>query len=139
MNCINQDNRHGGNMLRLKWNGSKQAYQEHLEACSKHVSKRRYRKKQKVKHPRIPYNEYLHTKWWKSKRKQKLKSTNGLCERCGKIATTVHHKHYNSLWCEKNMDLESLCGLCHEGEHEGIIQAKKHMDSISRQNLSKGS
>lgn len=81
----------------------------------------------------ISYEEYLHSEWWKSVRRRKLKSTRGVCERCHRRASQVHHKHYKSLGAETNGDLEAICRECHSKEHEGIIQAKKHLDVISRQ------
>lgn len=84
-------------------------------------------------HPYMPYAQYLETKWWKTKRRQKLKSTDGKCQRCGQPATQVHHLHYLSLWCEKNADLESICGPCHEREHECLVQCDRHMRSIAQE------
>lgn len=80
----------------------------------------------------IPYKEYLRTKWWSLKREQKLRSTSWKCERCREPATQVHHKHYEKLWKEKNVDLESICAACHEHEHQGIIQMNRHIAAIAR-------
>lgn len=87
----------------------------------------------KLQREAIVYGEYLKTNWWKSKRRQKLDSTKHLCERCGGKANQVHHKHYRTLWREKNADLESICGDCHVAEHEGLIQSRNHMEAIARQ------
>jgi 5-methylcytosine-specific restriction endonuclease McrA len=81
----------------------------------------------------IPYASYLESEWWKFKRRQKLDSVKGVCERCGRKATQVHHKHYKTLGRENNVDLEAVCGDCHQREHEGLIQARNHLDSIQRQ------
>ncbi len=97
------------------------------------------RKKGKCRQPKvarqkpkfIPYNEYLLSKWWKRKRVQKLKSTEWKCERCGEKATQVHHKHYRSLWKEKNSDLESICAACHQIQHECLVQCDSHLRSIN--------
>lgn len=93
-------------------------------------STKRKSKKPSGKHPWVPYREYLQTKWWKTKRKQKLRSVNFKCERCGRLATLIHHKHYRSLWMEKNRDLEALCSRCHNAEHECLVQADAHLRSI---------
>mgnify|MGYP001558105969 CR=1 FL=1 len=81
-------------------------------------------------HKWIPYVEYLKTSWWRSKRRQKMELTHWTCERCGKRATQVHHKHYRTLWQEKNADLVSICQACHEHEHEEAIQARRHIRAI---------
>ena len=81
----------------------------------------------------ISYAEYLESPWWKFKRRQKLDSVKNRCGRCGEKATQVHHKHYRSLGREKHSDLEAICRPCHEREHEGLIQARAHLDSIARQ------
>ncbi len=84
------------------------------------------------KQPRIPYSEYLQSAWWQNKRKEKLKSVNYRCNRCGSQAELqVHHLHYRSLWKEKNNDLEVLCKTCHQVEHECLVQADSHLRSIN--------
>ena len=76
------------------------------------------------------YAEYLASNWWKARRRAKLESTGFTCERCPNRATQVHHKHYKTLGREKNEDLESLCGACHEHEHQSLIASRSHLDSI---------
>lgn len=86
------------------------------------------------KKPNFPYwttySEYLQTEWWQWRRKQKLKRERYRCERCGKKAWQVHHKHYQTLGREKNSDLEAVCGSCHKYEHFDAISAGEHLDSI---------
>lgn len=132
-------------MERLKWRGSLAAEREYSQALAAHppVTKKQAKKAKKhrpkkkfqpVKHPWIPYKDYLVSKWWLTKRKQKIKSVGGKCERCGACrGLQVHHLHYKTLWREKNTDLEVLCGACHEKEHEHTIRMKNHIDSIQRQ------
>lgn len=81
---------------------------------------------------RIPYKEYLQTDWWKFKRSQKLHSTGNKCERCGKRATQVHHKNYKTLWHERHIDLESICGGCHSHEHADVIEMNNHIAHIAK-------
>lgn len=120
--------------IRLKWRGSQQALEEHQKVVSQKkpkLRKKRNNKKSKQKH--IPYNEYLQSKWWRNKRLVKLKATKFKCERCrSEEDLRVHHKHYKSLWKEKNRDLETLCKTCHDSEHECLIQCNDHLRSIMR-------
>ena len=53
---------------------------------------------------------------WRRLRAAKLRSC-PLCERCGAVATVVHHKDKNQWNCSWD-NLESLCRDCHE-EHHG--------------------
>lgn len=99
-------------------------------------SKKRKGKKPKKRLPTPPnihatsYKVYLRSPYWLARRLVKLKNTNGLCERCDRKASQVHHKHYKSLGRESDKDLESLCGACHYSQHKGAIEANKHLRSI---------
>jgi len=56
---------------------------------------------------------------WRKVRRLKLRM-NPLCERCGKIATVVHHKQEVADRPDLRLDignLESLCFGCHEIHH----------------------
>lgn len=126
--------------IRLKWGGSLAAQREHDEACAAHPPKlKREKKRKKRKTPKpsqhhgkhVPYAVYLQSAWWALKRKQKLKSTRWKCERCLLPAQMVHHKHYRTLWREKNADLESICRACHESHHEALVQADNHLRAIA--------
>lgn len=110
-----------------------------LKKMPKAGKKRRKRLRDEIEHRKrrdmgdkksIPYDEYLRTKWWRKKRKQKMNSVLWKCERCGGHATDVHHLHYRSLWNEGNCDLEALCRNCHHGEHDWRIQCDDHLRSI---------
>lgn len=80
---------------------------------------------------RYDYLVYLESSWWRSKRRQKGKSVNWKCESCLiKRATQIHHLHYNSLGCERNSDLEAVCGDCHKLKHYALNQMEDHLDSI---------
>lgn len=86
----------------------------------------------------MPYVEYLKTKWWRNKRKQRLEAADHRCERCGKVKQLqVHHKTYARIGCEKHEDLEVLCRACHQAAHglvenpESCEQADSHLRSIS--------
>jgi|SRR5581483_7029737 len=102
--------------------------------AEKRKRQREQQKQEKQNRPWIPYREYLLTKWWRCKRNTKLKSTDYRCERCGEEATQVHHKHYQTMWREKNSDLESLCETCHQCEHECLVQCDRHLRSIAAGN-----
>ena len=80
--------------------------------------------KPKVRWTRRKYKRYLKSPWWRKKREEKFKSVAYLCERCGKAATEVHHKHYDSLGAEVLSDLEALCRPCHKKEH-GIRRRRR--------------
>lgn len=127
----------------LRWNGNNAAMREHYEALAAHPPalkkkplKKRARKKARRQKP-LPsryvgnYRDYLQSAWWKFKRAQKLQSVRWKCERCGKRATQVHHKHYDTLGRERHSHLEAICGPCHEREHESWIAANKHLDAIA--------
>lgn len=80
----------------------------------------------------MPYSEYLMSRWWQNRRRQKIKSVGDKCERCGAdLGLQVHHLSYDRLWGEKNADLEVLCGDCHEHEHADLIEAREHMAAIA--------
>jgi hypothetical protein len=69
-------------------------------------------------YPKLPYNEYLKTKWWKCRRRQALRNANHKCQRCDeKHDLEVHHLRYTRLWCEKKEDLIVLCRWHHLNEH----------------------
>ena len=68
---------------------------------------------------------------WRRVRKAKL-NTDDLCERdrCGRIATTVHHKIPIEEWPEGRLrfdNLESLCRDCHEDEHPNRFKGTQGM------------
>jgi 5-methylcytosine-specific restriction endonuclease McrA len=66
---------------------------------------------------------------WKMTAARYLQEHNYRCERCGSIATQVHHKRYLSTpdgW-ERRFDfknLEALCLNCHNEEHKRFQKRK---------------
>lgn len=65
------------------------------------------------------YREYLHTKWWRTKRSTILDMALGRCEVCTLAkATQVHHVTYVRLGEELDEDLVAICGKCHRRVHK---------------------
>ena len=66
--------------------------------------------------------KFYRSKEWLTLSKAYLQIVGYRCERCGRIAECVHHKHYMRRpggW-ERRLDwdnLEALCGECHAVEH----------------------
>jgi hypothetical protein len=64
------------------------------------------------------YAEYISSAKWRRLRDEKIKSTGGLCERCGiskySVALEVHHLNYKTFKRERFEDLQVLCKKCHE-------------------------
>jgi hypothetical protein len=58
------------------------------------------------------YDEYLAHPRYRAIRKVALELANGICERCGKPATEVHHLRYPP-WGEFDM-VENLMAVCHQ-------------------------
>jgi len=66
---------------------------------------------------------------WRKIRKLYLESQNYICERCGQVATIVHHKKYLTADNVTDNDiaynfdnLEALCQDCHNLEHDHFLQ-----------------
>ena len=81
-----------------------------------------------MKKPKVLHNFYKSPKW-QAAREAKIMSVNGLCERCGKVGTEVHHKerltieNLNDSSISLNEDnLELLCRDCHNQEHKRFIK-----------------
>jgi len=78
------------------------------------------------------YHAYINSPAWALKRKQKLRQTRSMCERCPasghrRRATHVHHLTYERLGHELLTDLEALCNDCHADLHP------EHADELRRQ------
>lgn len=134
MSVIRVRSRRGSNSCALdRW---KKTHKKAKLVKKKHKGKRKKCqsvakvKPSKIRRPHISYDEYLISAWWRDRRIRKLNSTDGCCERCSGKATQVHHKHYKSLWREKDKDLESLCRRCHASQHECVTQCDSHLCSI---------
>lgn len=66
----------------------------------------------------LPYEQYLLTSWWRSRRNVALRSAGYHCERCGVgRELQVHHLSYERLGAEIDEDLQVLCRGCHLGNH----------------------
>ena len=69
----------------------------------------------------VCYSQYLRTNHWRllsaRLRRNALRYCQG-CARCGaKIRLVVHHRHYDTLGCERKEDLEVVCWKCHRRLH----------------------
>lgn len=67
---------------------------------------------------------FYNSQKWRDTQKAYMLSKNYICERCGKVASIVHHKTYlnpgniNDPNITLNWDnLEALCSTCHQNEH----------------------
>jgi 5-methylcytosine-specific restriction endonuclease McrA len=77
-----------------------------------------------MRKPKVIHNFYKSDIWMVA-REIKIRSVNGLCERCGSIGQEVHHKkritveNVNDASVSVNPDnLELLCKDCHNKEHK---------------------
>jgi len=125
--------------------GMRQAMREHAAALAKHPPQKKRRKRKGKKNKPVapqplknakwmPYKEYLQTAWWKHRRMVAFRRAGWKCNRCkSSKKLQVHHRSYERLGHERHRDLEVLCRVCHEGEHEGLIAADSHLDAIARE------
>ena len=67
---------------------------------------------------------FYSSKVWKRTRAAYMESVHRICERCGKPAAIVHHKHYITAGNLNDpsvtldfANLEALCRDCHNKEH----------------------
>jgi len=68
----------------------------------------------------MPYDEYLQTSHWHSKRYQALDRAKHRCQLCNSSKRLdVHHRTYENLGHEEPEDLIVLCRKCHEHFHIG--------------------
>lgn len=70
------------------------------------------------------YRSYIASREWEIKSRHTKINRGWRCERCGFGASIhnegdlhTHHKHYRTLYKERDRDLEVLCGPCHKQEH----------------------
>lgn len=71
----------------------------------------------------LPYEKYLHTSWWSSRRNRALREAGYRCEVCqSKRDLQVHHETYERLGCELPDDLRVVCRGCHVGHHHTETQ-----------------
>lgn len=67
--------------------------------------------------------DYLNSETWKVIRQAKLASDHYTCQKCGKLATEVHHLYYpKTAWGMENIDTDliSLCHCCHAEIHHRL-------------------
>ena len=74
-----------------------------------------------------PYDAYLQSEWWKSKRFWAIHDAGGRCQVCNDWRKLqVHHRTYERLGKERDKDLTVLCEGCHKIFHEhGKVQQKQ--------------
>jgi len=71
----------------------------------------------------MPYERYLQTARWRSRRNRALKLAEYHCQRCqAQRKLQVHHLSYARLGDERDEDLEVLCRGCHLGHHVNELQ-----------------
>jgi len=64
------------------------------------------------------HRQYLQSPIWKEKRKKAIEFYGTICARCSRYGTDVHHKTYDRVGGDEQMeDLEVLCRECHEAHH----------------------
>ena len=66
---------------------------------------------------------YLHSNVWQGKRKVVLKRDKHTCQCCGESGVPLHVHHlreYNRLGTESLSSLISLCGPCHQFQHDTL-------------------
>ena len=65
------------------------------------------------------YQRYIHSPEWKALRLAVIEERGGKCERCSSASNLhVHHKTYARFGRERREDLQVLCDICHEKEHD---------------------
>lgn len=71
--------------------------------------------------------KFYHSARWRKISRLYLQQKNFICERCGELATIVHHKQRlnannvdNAAIALSENNLEALCLSCHNREHFGI-------------------
>jgi hypothetical protein len=73
----------------------------------------------------MPYDEYLLTLEWRTRRRARIEEAGGLCQVCnGNVKLNVHHRTYARRGCEPAGDLLVLCNICHAIFHESGRIAK---------------
>ena len=126
----------------MKWLGQRERQklkEEEKLHKKRHNKKPKKKKKVYAKKEFTSYKEYIVSNTWRNKRKRILKRAKGICERCKVVkAKQVHHKHYKTLYNERDKDLIALCGICHGTIHNKISdeQIEIIVDKIMLQDIS---
>ncbi len=70
------------------------------------------------------YDDYMQSKAWDKKRRQRLKLDGYTCQECGATDAPldVHHLTYERFGREDMDDLKSLCRQCHDREHQPHVE-----------------
>lgn len=77
---------------------------------------------------KIKKSNYYKTEHWINRREEMLEESDG-CEECNSHKNLqVHHKHYNSLFKEKDSDLMVLCKNCHQELHNKVFDIESDDD-----------
>jgi hypothetical protein len=63
------------------------------------------------------YHEYLRSDAWRQRRAPVLAAAKGICLGCGRRAEGVHHRSYERLGHEADVDLVAVCWDCHRDIH----------------------
>lgn len=77
-----------------------------------------------------PYQEYLRSEEWKTRRRYMVRRAFNRCQLCNLDGgedgrwLNVHHRSYERVGSEFDLDLIVLCRACHQRHHE-------HMDELS--------
>jgi 5-methylcytosine-specific restriction endonuclease McrA len=68
----------------------------------------------------MPYEEYLRTPEWRTRRKRKLDDADHRCQFCNRHRRSlhVHHRTYENLGQERDSDLTVVCPDCHATFHK---------------------
>ena len=102
-------------------------WREERRAQFKKDNDRTYNQKRDPK-----YVRFYNSSDWRILSQKYIQDKSYRCERCGKIATEVHHKRYiqsDDGW-ERRLDydnLEALCVRCHNEEHDRFKKKKKRV------------
>jgi len=82
---------------------------------------------EKIKEYRaMKYRDYLLTPWWKKIKTAAIRRVDARCQVCNKRGMLhVHHRTYEDLGDEWDMDLTVLCEKCHDLYHASIPKPRK--------------
>ena len=120
-----------------KRNNKARKFKKRLALIKKHKIADKNRQQQNKVKKWTSYKEYLFSKEWQIKRKQKLKQVGNCCQSCdSKNDLQIHHKTYKRIYDEKFKDLIVLCSSCHKKSHKLSIEEKmidQHLKAILKE------
>lgn len=81
------------------------------------------------------YRAVIKSREWRERRQRLIGERQG-CEKCLLITEEleVHHKHYETLGCENDSDLEVLCKACHkeaDTERQRQVRLNQYYDRVA--------